>query len=373
MDAELTISGVSQPAEEECRIARDGKPYTWLEFIEYFGESVAAKSWNSADIHRAAEEPVGASDGHQEKCGGGYEQGGIGNSEPAPSANSLNSGDTHPAADEHSYAITMLIEQLTQLACLSTLSTGVKSVRDANEKAHQTAEENMINICSQLRRDNLSWDQIIQITCYGEQEAIFKAYVEIAMYDVDRTEWQQRRGNIASAAGNTLLTHTLPPPPPMLQSASSTAGNIPVTPPPPPPPPQEGGAASAAVNTLLTPRTAADLKARTNIAGTGKREMRALLNQISESQPRAPTQLVHEIPADVPWRHYLARHADCKQIVGSGIVRVYLEFLPEIRDPNRDGQPRLDYVFENLEGFRCQLHPGGKGKDAKPIFTSVQR
>lgn len=176
-----------------------------------------------------------------------------------------------------------------------------------------------------------------------------------------------------SAAVNTLLTHTPPPPPSMPPSASTTAGNIPATPPPLPPPPQEGGAASAAVNTLLTPRTAADLKARTNIAGTSKKDMRALLNQISESEGNAPTQLVHEIPAGVPWRHYIARHADCEQIVGSGIVRAYLEFLPEIRDPNRDGQPRLDYVFENLEGFRCQLHPGGKGKDAKPIFTSVRR
>ena len=158
-----------------------------------------------------------------EEIGGGYEQGGIGNSEPAPSANSSNSGATHPAADERSYLITMLIEELTQLACLSPLSTGVKSVRDANEKARRTAEENMINICSQLRRDNLSWDQIILMTCYGEQEATFKAYLEIAMYDVDRQ-------NIASAAANTLLTHTPPHPPPMPQSASPTAGNIPVTP-----------------------------------------------------------------------------------------------------------------------------------------------
>ena len=105
-------------------------------------------------------------------------------------------------------------------------------------------------IRDRLRRDNLSWDQIILMTCYGEQEATFKAYLDIAMYDVDRQ-------NIASAAVNTRLTHTPPPPPPMPQSASPTAGNIPVTHPPPPPPPQEGGAASAAVNTLLTPRTAA--------------------------------------------------------------------------------------------------------------------
>ena len=101
--------------------------------------------------------------------------------------------------------------------------------------------------------------------------------------------------------------------------------------------------------------------------------MRVLLDRISASQPRDPMQLVHEIPDSVPWRHYIARHAECQRIVGSGIVRAYLEFLPEIRDPNRGGQLRLDYVFENLEGVRCQLHPGGKSKDAKPIFTSVRQ
>ena len=45
--------------------------------------------------------------------------------------------------------------------------------------------------------------------------------------------------------------------------------------------------------------------------------------------------------------------------------------LPEIRDPNRGGQLRLDYVFENLDGVRCQLHPGNKSKDAIPIFNEV--
>ena len=45
--------------------------------------------------------------------------------------------------------------------------------------------------------------------------------------------------------------------------------------------------------------------------------------------------------------------------------------LPEIRDPNRGRQMRLDYVFENLEGVRCQLYPGDKGKDATPIFRQV--
>ena len=39
----------------ERRIARDGKAYTEPEFLEYYGESVAANCWNSADIHRAGD------------------------------------------------------------------------------------------------------------------------------------------------------------------------------------------------------------------------------------------------------------------------------------------------------------------------------
>ena len=47
-------------------------------------------------------------------------------------------------------------------------------------------------------------------------------------------------------------------------------------------------------------------------------------------------------------------------------------FVPDVHDPNRDGQLRLDYVFENLEGVRCQLHPGNKGKDAALIFNKIR-
>ena len=168
----------------------------------------------------------------------------------------------------------------------------------------------------------------------------------------------------ASAAVNTLQTETPPPPPPMGQSAST-----PVT--VPPPPPLQVGTAPAAVNTLLTRETAAEMRARTNIAGTCKKDMRALLDEVSANQPTNPTQLIHEIPADVPWRHYIARQTEWQRIIGNGIIRAHLEFLPEIRDPNRGGQLRLDFVFVNVDGTRCQLHPGGKGKDAKPIFTAV--
>ena len=45
----------SADTHRERRIARDGKAYTEPEFLEYYGESVAANCWNSADIHRAGD------------------------------------------------------------------------------------------------------------------------------------------------------------------------------------------------------------------------------------------------------------------------------------------------------------------------------
>ena len=143
------------------------------------------------------------------------------------------------------------------------------------------------------------------------------------------------------------------------------------TPPPAPPPQEIVEVEAAAVNTLLTPRTAEELRTSTRIAGTCKKEMRAFLDQTSSSQPRDPHVMAFDIPAYVSWKHYIARHPDCRRIVGSGITRAQLMFLPNIRDPNRSGQLRLDYVFENLEGVRCQLHPGNRNKDATPIFRQV--
>ena len=99
----------------------------------------------------------------------------------------------------------------------------------------------------------------------------------------------------------------------------------------------------------------------------------AFLDHYAESTGRvkwnAASDDGHLAGDDVPWGHYIARHPQCQEIVGSGIVRAELEFFPHIRDPNRGGQLRLDYVFENRERVRCQLHPGNRSKDAKPIFT----
>ena len=58
MDAEFSSSGVSQPAEEERRLALNGLAYTWPQFLAYYEKS-AASCWNSADIHRAGEGSAG--------------------------------------------------------------------------------------------------------------------------------------------------------------------------------------------------------------------------------------------------------------------------------------------------------------------------
>ena len=173
----------------------------------------------------------------------------------------------------------------------------------------------------------------------------------------------------SSAAVDTLQTETPLPAPTGNEPRSATTVVAPLE--PPLPPPARVTAAPAAVVTLLTIQEARNLRAQTRIAGTGKKTMRKLLDHVSDYWPETPDQLIHPIPHNVPWQHYIARHAECDRIIGSGIVRAYLEFLQHVRDPNRNNQLRLDFVFENLDGQRCQLHPGGKGKDAKPIYTTI--
>ena len=182
------------------------------------------------------------------------------------------------------------------------------------------------------------------------------------------------------------------PPPPKADGAASSAGDS-TGPAATPPEPQTGaatqrrlyttatrrsdgdggggagaGAASAEALTLLTPRTAQNIRDRSPIPTRAKKDMRAFLDRVAGSHGARPTQLVHDIPDDVPWQHYVATHRDWRRIIGSGIVSAQLEFLAHTTDPNRDGQLRLDYVFVNAEGLRCQLHPGNKAKDAQPRF-----
>ena len=49
-------------AGEECRCAENGKPYTFHEFVNWYGNQTAKIMWDSADIHRAKQERRLASD-----------------------------------------------------------------------------------------------------------------------------------------------------------------------------------------------------------------------------------------------------------------------------------------------------------------------
>ncbi len=70
-----------------------------------------------------------------------------------------------------------------------------------------------------------------------------------------------------------------------------------------------------------------------------------------------------------PWRSYVACHEDAHAIIGSGIALAMAEFIEGTKDPNRGGQPRLDFVLHRTDGTYCCLHPGSKKRgDAKPIF-----
>ena len=77
--------------------------------------------------------------------------------------------------------------------------------------------------------------------------------------------------------------------------------------------------------------------------------------------------LPHDIPEDVPWRHFVALHTDSDRIVGSGVVRAQVVFQRDIQDtywlrypPTRLEQRQLclDCEFENADGNITGIHLG---------------
>ena len=92
---------------------------------------------------------------------------------------------------------------------------------------------------------------------------------------------------------------------------------------------------------------------------------RDALNQISQN----PAYHDENLDNWFDWIPYVAAHTSCDQIVGPGITHAMARFLPQTRDHNRGGAPRLDFCFYRVDGSMCQVHPGKKPKDdAKLIF-----
>ena len=96
---------------------------------------------------------------------------------------------------------------------------------------------------------------------------------------------------------------------------------------------------------------------------------RAALNRITDAGPVYPWPGVHSLDSEFPWRSYVACHAQADDIIGCGIVRAEANFIAETTDPNRRGQPRLDFVFYRADDSYCRLHPGSRPRnDAQPLF-----
>ena len=74
-----------------------------------------------------------------------------------------------------------------------------------------------------------------------------------------------------------------------------------------------------------------------------------------------------------PWRSYVACHEDAHAIIGSGIALAMAEFIEGTKDPNRGGQPRLDFVLHRTDGTYCRLHPGSKNAVMPSPSSSLLR
>ena len=61
-------------------------------------------------------------------------------------------------------------------------------------------------------------------------------------------------------------------------------------------------------------------------------------------------------------------------IVGPGISRAVVDQLKDVKDPNRGGRPRTDFIFYRIDGSACRVHPGTKRKhDAAPVYCPPSR
>ena len=95
------------------------------------------------------------------------------------------------------------------------------------------------------------------------------------------------------------------------------------------------------------------------------REARALVNRYANADPGATE---HGVLADLAagwedWKLYIATRTNAQQLVGSGVVAFTAEFIEGVRDPNRGGRLRLDFVLRHSDGGYVRIHPGRKQKD----------
>ena len=106
-----------------------------------------------------------------------------------------------------------------------------------------------------------------------------------------------------------------------------------------------------------------------NVQGMSKRELHGVarndLNAFASADYAGPVDLEDLFP----WRRYLAFRADGQMLVGPGICRAVVDRLPNVRDPNRGGRPRTDFIFTRIDGSSYRNHPGARpNNDSIPVY-----
>ena len=140
----------------------------------------------------------------------------------------------------------------------------------------------------------------------------------------------------------------------------------------------ESAASALSLVPILTLADAEELRRREN-AITPKRSLHKLAREALNSISLAATNVEHtddawlrteDLETWFPWREYIACHPRSSEIIGSGVTHATAEFINGTKDPNRDGQRRLDFIVRRSDGTLCRLHPGGRRSgDAKLIFS----
>ena len=70
----------------------------------------------------------------------------------------------------------------------------------------------------------------------------------------------------------------------------------------------------------------------------------------------------------------MAFHAKGEKLVGPGICRAVVDQLPNVRDPNRGGRPRTDFIFTRVDGCAYRIHPGARpANDSIPVYCPPSR
>ena len=75
-----------------------------------------------------------------------------------------------------------------------------------------------------------------------------------------------------------------------------------------------------------------------------------------------------------PWKAYVAWHPRAEELVGPGISDASIDQFENVKDPNRGGRPRSDFIFQRIDGSAYRVHPGSKPRrDASPVYCPPRR